>query len=131
MSCNCHEMNRRELFEYINQVSFAVDDVKLFLDTHPENQKALEYFRKYLVQIILIALIVSRKYHNFYRSHQIFDGQERHGLVIPCIFDRLIGNHTTNDFLRSVTAPRQLHLPEKIFFFFSKTVPVYTPYFSY
>ena len=47
MSCNCCEMNRRELFEYINQVSFAVDDVKLFLDTHPENQKALEYFQKY------------------------------------------------------------------------------------
>ena len=45
MSCNCHEMNRRELFEYINQISFAVDDVKLFLDTHPENQKALDYFK--------------------------------------------------------------------------------------
>ena len=45
MSCNCHEMNRRELFEYINQISFAVDDVKLFLDTHPGNQKALEYFQ--------------------------------------------------------------------------------------
>ena len=47
MSCNCHEMNRRELFENINQISFAVDDVKLFLDTHPGNQKALEYFQKY------------------------------------------------------------------------------------
>lgn len=47
MSCNCHEMNRRELFEYINQISFAVDDVKLFLDTHHENQKALDYFQKY------------------------------------------------------------------------------------
>lgn len=47
MSCNCHEMNRRELFEYINQISFVVDDVKLFLDTHPENQKALDYFQKY------------------------------------------------------------------------------------
>ena len=47
MSCNCHEMNRREHFEYINQISFAVDDVKLFLDTHPGNQKALEYFLKY------------------------------------------------------------------------------------
>ena len=36
MSCNCHEMNRRELFEYINQIRFAVDDVKLFLDTLKE-----------------------------------------------------------------------------------------------
>ena len=25
----------------------AVNDVKLFLDTHPENQKALDYFQKY------------------------------------------------------------------------------------
>ena len=48
MSCNCHEMNRRELFEYINQISFAVDDVKLFLDTHPEHQKAVDYFHKSL-----------------------------------------------------------------------------------
>ena len=47
MSCNCHEMNRKELFDYINQVSFAVDDVKLFLDTHPENQDALDFFKKY------------------------------------------------------------------------------------
>ena len=50
MSCNCHEMNRRELFDYINQVSFAVDDVKLFLDTHPENQEALEFFKKYQIE---------------------------------------------------------------------------------
>ena len=30
MSCNCHEMNRRELFEYINQIRYAVDDVKIY-----------------------------------------------------------------------------------------------------
>lgn len=47
MSCCCHEMNRRELLEYINQVSFAVDDVKLFLDTHPQDEEALEYFHNY------------------------------------------------------------------------------------
>ena len=35
---------RRELLEWINTVSFAVDDVKLFLDTHPCNAEALEYF---------------------------------------------------------------------------------------
>ena len=46
MSCNCHEMNRRELFEYINQISFAVDDVKLFLDTHPHDQEAIKYYKE-------------------------------------------------------------------------------------
>ncbi len=38
--------NRSELLEWINVVSFAVDDVKLFLDTHPCNEDALEYFEE-------------------------------------------------------------------------------------
>jgi len=28
----CQKMNRRELLNYINEISFAVDDTKLFLD---------------------------------------------------------------------------------------------------
>ena len=45
---NSHEkqMNRRQLMEHINQVSFAVDDVKLYLDTHPCDQEALAYFHE-------------------------------------------------------------------------------------
>ena len=38
--------NRRELLDEINRVSFAVNDVTLFLNTHPDNQEALEYFEK-------------------------------------------------------------------------------------
>ena len=41
---------RRELLEWINTVSFAVDDVKLFLDTHPCNAEALEYFEEFKKQ---------------------------------------------------------------------------------
>ena len=40
------QMNRRQLLNHINQVSFAVDDVKLYLDTHPCDTEALEYFHK-------------------------------------------------------------------------------------
>ena len=32
---------RRDLLNAINEASFAVDDVKLFLDTHPTNQEAI------------------------------------------------------------------------------------------
>lgn len=39
--------SRSQLFDYINQVSFAVDDIQLYLDTHPCDHDALEYFRKY------------------------------------------------------------------------------------
>ena len=42
--------NRNELLEWINVVSFAVDDVKLFLDTHPCNMDALEYFEEFKKQ---------------------------------------------------------------------------------
>ena len=38
---------RADLLNWINIVSFAVDDVKLFLDTHPCNQDALAYFEEY------------------------------------------------------------------------------------
>lgn len=37
---------KKQLFQYINQVSFAVDDIKLYLDTHPEDVYALEYYTK-------------------------------------------------------------------------------------
>ena len=40
------EMNRRELLNYINEISFAVDDTKLFLDTHPWDQNVLLFFNE-------------------------------------------------------------------------------------
>lgn len=39
--------SRKELLHLINIASFAVDDTKLFLDTHPENKEALSYFQEY------------------------------------------------------------------------------------
>ncbi len=38
---------RKELLKQINYASFAVDDAKLFLDTHPCDEVALGYFYEY------------------------------------------------------------------------------------
>ena len=38
---------RKDLLMQIGHASFAVDDVKLFLDTHPCDQNALAYFQEY------------------------------------------------------------------------------------
>lgn len=38
---------RKDLLSRIYHASFAVDDVKLFLDTHPCDAAALEYFHEY------------------------------------------------------------------------------------
>ena len=34
---------RKELLQKINEVSFAVNDITLYLDTHPCDEKALAY----------------------------------------------------------------------------------------
>lgn len=39
--------SRIQLLDYINEVSFAVNDITLFLDTHPCDQDAMAYFYKY------------------------------------------------------------------------------------
>ena len=38
---------RRILMNRIQVCSFVLDEVRLFLDTHPNSQEALEYFGKY------------------------------------------------------------------------------------
>jgi len=47
---------REELFEWINVVSFAVDDVKLYLDTHPCDRDALEYFEEFKKQRVPLTI---------------------------------------------------------------------------
>lgn len=44
-SCGC-STSREQLLRQINESSFAVNDILLFLDTHPKDQEALEYFSK-------------------------------------------------------------------------------------
>ena len=38
--------SQRTFLNYINEISFAVDDTKLFLDTHPWDQNALLFFNE-------------------------------------------------------------------------------------
>ncbi len=40
-----NRMSQKELLNKINEVSFAVNDMTLYLDTHPHDQKALEDMR--------------------------------------------------------------------------------------
>ena len=40
------QKTRHELDIAITKVSFAMDDTRLFLDTHPDCMEAMEYFKK-------------------------------------------------------------------------------------
>lgn len=37
---------KEELLNTINEVSFAVNDIALYLDTHPDDEEALDYYRE-------------------------------------------------------------------------------------
>ena len=41
---NENSTSKKELLQSINMISFAIDDLLLFLDTHPREKQALEYF---------------------------------------------------------------------------------------
>ena len=38
---------KAELLDWINTMSFVCDDTKLFLDTHPCNTEALEFYEEF------------------------------------------------------------------------------------
>lgn len=38
--------DRHKLLNAINKASFAMDDVRLFLDTHPSCQEAIEFYKE-------------------------------------------------------------------------------------
>ena len=40
------DANQRQLFMKIEEAGFALDDVVLFLDTHPTDPQALSYYNK-------------------------------------------------------------------------------------
>jgi len=44
---NQSQPSRRQLLHFINEVSFAVNDIALYLDTHPDDMDALEYFQEH------------------------------------------------------------------------------------
>jgi spore coat protein JB len=38
---------RQQMLDWVDMVSFAVQDVNLYLDTHPTDPEALAYFQEY------------------------------------------------------------------------------------
>lgn len=43
---SCGRSSRQQLMDTINQSSFAVNEMVLYLDTHPDDQEAMAYFQK-------------------------------------------------------------------------------------
>lgn len=50
MMCNPSSSSREALLREIDKVSFAVDDILLYLDTHPCDEKALDYYKEHVAR---------------------------------------------------------------------------------
>ena len=42
-----NQYDKKKLLNYIDAVSFALIDTTLYLDTHPNDQKAIDHFNQY------------------------------------------------------------------------------------
>ena len=42
-----NKYDKKKLLDYINAVSFALVDTTLYLDTHPDDQEAIQHFQQY------------------------------------------------------------------------------------
>ena len=51
-NCNCNiNMNQRELFNQIMALNFAVNDLVLYLDTHPDDANAVNMYNSFSKQL--------------------------------------------------------------------------------
>ena len=66
--CNLNENNRKELLNEIKGLNFSIIELGLYLDTHPEDQKALYLHREYAKQLEEL----KNKYQKMYGPLTIF-----------------------------------------------------------
>ncbi|MCI8309056.1 MAG: spore coat protein CotJB [Clostridia bacterium] len=50
MGCEDNNMTRQMLMQKIMEYKFAINDMALFLDTHPCDEKALKYHNEYVCE---------------------------------------------------------------------------------
>lgn len=66
--CNGRDMRRQEMIDQIKSLDFAIIELGLYLDTHPDDQRALCMHREYCKQ----AKDLKDKYQKMYGPLTIF-----------------------------------------------------------
>ena len=55
---------KAELLDWINTMSFVCDDTKLFLDTHPCNTEALEFYEEFKLDAMICEMKLKIKFYS-------------------------------------------------------------------
>lgn len=66
-------MNQKELYEWIMMLGFCAVDMMLYLDTHPDDEEALNYFN----QCTALYNAVKQSYQEQFGQLNAFSEQER------------------------------------------------------
>ena len=61
-NCNCNSCQRKRLLCEIRSLSFAINDLALYLDTHPEDQSAIRMHSEYSEKQINLTAEYQRLY---------------------------------------------------------------------
>ncbi len=61
-SFSFQNFSQSQLMQYINEVSFAVDDILLYLDTHPDDSNALSFFHENMTKRAMAMKYYSAQY---------------------------------------------------------------------
>lgn len=67
--------SRNRAMEEINKISFAIDELRLYLDTHPNCTEALEMIREYMRQRHDMMMNFTEKYGSI-EAYGINDGDK-------------------------------------------------------
>ena len=66
-------MNQKELYEWIMMLGFCAEDMMLYLDTHPDDEEALNYFN----QCTALYNAAKQSYQEQFGQLNAFSEQER------------------------------------------------------
>ena len=62
MTCSCNNTERKELLMQIREVKFSINDLALYLDTHPNDRNALNLHNQYSQNLRKLTDQYQRKY---------------------------------------------------------------------
>ena len=84
MSGYCGKDNGNDLLNEITSVSFALDDLRLYLDTHPDNAEALAMFGEYVEKRAALVGEYTEKYGSLDSYYpNLRDGWDWNAALMP------------------------------------------------
>ena len=81
-------MTQTQLMNCINEVSFALDDLLLYLDTHPYDCKALQYAEQFTRQRNAAVAVYSRRFEPLtIDSMEVSQDRSIHAISFTKVYD--------------------------------------------